>query len=503
MNIYSFRCGDILVNEMGMSELGQLAAYLPRFRDVRIVCVGDVMLDRFIYGEVERISPEAPIPVIRVLHETAMLGGAGNVVRNVAALGAQVSLIAVIGDDEAGHMATRQIGELQRVYSGLLVVPGRRTTTKTRYLVGTQQLLRADRENTTQLDRNAKAQILDIFEAELKDAGLVILSDYAKGVLDPEMLQHLIKTSKNAGKPVIADPKSQDFSRYAGVQVLTPNNRELAAATGLTCADDAAIEKAAHAAAAQIGGAILVTRAQHGMSLIEAGKPARHIAARAPEVFDESGAGDTCLAALGVALAAGAPLEDAALLANASAGLAVSKAGTAVVYLDDLAGVLHAADLKGAEAKIQNIAHAQEIVAKWRARGKKIGFTNGCFDLVHPGHVSLLRQAREACDHLVVGLNTDASVKRLKGEGRPIQSEMARAIVLASLASVDMVVLFDEETPIRLIEAIRPDVLVKGADYTVEKVVGHEIVQAYGGSILLAQLEDGFSTTNTIARMSR
>ncbi len=181
----------------------------------------------------------------------------------------------------------------------------------------------------------------------------------------------------------------------------------------------------------------------------------------------------------------------------------MSKAGTAVVYLDDLAGVLHAADLKGAEAKIRNIAHAQEIVAKWRARGKKIGFTNGCFDLVHPGHVSLLRQAREACDHLVVGLNTDASVKRLKGEGRPIQSEMARAIVLASLASVDMVVLFDEETPIRLIEAIRPDVLVKGADYTVEKVVGHEIVQAYGGRILLAQLEDGFSTTNTIARMSR
>jgi len=477
--------------------------YLPMFKNVRIVCVGDLMLDRFIYGEVERISPEAPIPIIRVSRETAMLGGAGNVVRNVAALGAQISLIAVIGDDDAGHVATRQIGELERVYSGLVVVPGRRTTTKTRYLVGTQQLLRADRENTGELDQNTKAQILDTFEAELKDAGLVILSDYAKGVLDAEMLRLLITASHKAGKPVLADPKSTDFSRYAGVRVLTPNTHELSLAASLPCTDDASIEKAARSLLAQVDGAILVTRAQSGMSLIEAGIPARHIAARAPEVFDESGAGDTCLATLGVALAVGAPLEDAALLANASAGLAVSKAGTAVVYLDDLAGVLHAADLQGAEAKIRNLPRALEMVSKLRARGKKIGFTNGCFDLVHPGHVSLLRQAREACDHLIVGLNTDASVRRLKGEGRPIQSEMARAIVLASLASVDMVVLFDEETPITLIEAIRPDVLVKGADYTVEKVVGHEIVQSYGGRILLASLEDGFSTTNTIARIAR
>jgi len=486
-----------------MNELGRLVNYLPMFKNVRIVCVGDLMLDRFIYGEVERISPEAPIPIIRVSRETAMLGGAGNVVRNVAALGAQISLIAVIGDDDAGHVATRQIGELERVYSGLVVVPGRRTTTKTRYLVGTQQLLRADRENTGELDQNTKAQILDTFEAELKDAGLVILSDYAKGVLDAEMLRLLITASHKAGKPVIADPKSTDFSRYAGVRVLTPNTHELSLAASLPCTDDASIEKAARSLLAQVDGAILVTRAQSGMSLIEAGIPARHIAARAPEVFDESGAGDTCLATLGVALAVGAPLEDAALLANASAGLAVSKAGTAVVYLDDLAGVLHAADLQGAEAKIRNLPRALEMVSKLRARGKKIGFTNGCFDLVHPGHVSLLRQAREACDHLIVGLNTDASVRRLKGEGRPIQSEMARAIVLASLASVDMVVLFDEETPITLIEAIRPDVLVKGADYTVEKVVGHEIVQSYGGRILLASLEDGFSTTNTIARIAR
>lgn len=486
-----------------MSELGQLAHHLPRFKGVRLVCVGDVMLDRFIYGEVERISPEAPIPVVRVQREVSMLGGAGNVVRNAVALGANVSLIAVIGDDEAGHETIRQLGALERVYSGLVVVPGRQTTTKARYLVGAQQMLRADRETTGPLDARTREQILDTFETELKDAALVILSDYAKGVLDPGMLKQIISMSKAAGKAIIADPKSADFSRYAGVGVLTPNTSELAGAMGLPCRNDAEIEAASLNAHAQTGSAILTTRAQHGMSLIEAGKPPLHLKARAPEVFDESGAGDTCLAMLGVALAAGATLAEAAQLANASAGLAVSKAGTAVVYLDDLAGVLHAADLHGAEAKICNLPRAMEITAKWRARGKKIGFTNGCFDLVHPGHVSLLRQAREACDHLIVGLNTDASVKRLKGDKRPVQSEMARAIVLASLAPVDMVVLFDGDTPINLIEALRPDVLVKGADYTVEQVIGFEIVQSYGGRILLAKLEDGFSTTSTIARMAR
>jgi len=486
-----------------MSELGQLTHYLPRFQGVRLVCVGDVMLDRFIYGEVERISPEAPIPVVRVTRETSMLGGAGNVVRNVAALGAKVSLIAVIGDDDTGHETTRQLGALERVYSGLVVVPGRQTTTKTRYLVGTQQMLRADRETTQPLDNRAKEQILDTFEAELADANLVILSDYAKGVLDADMLRQIIAMSNSKGKLIIADPKSADFTRYAGVRVLTPNTHELSTATGQPCGNDAEIESAARAASLQTKSAILATRAQQGMTLFEDGKPPLHLAARAPEVFDESGAGDTCVATLGVALATGAPLAEAAMLANASAGLAVSKSGTAVVYLDDLAGVLHAADLHGAEAKICNQQRALEMIAKWRARGKKIGFTNGCFDLVHPGHVSLLRQSREACDHLIVGLNTDASVKRLKGEGRPIQSEMARAIVLASLSSVDMVVLFDEETPIKLIEAFRPDVLVKGADYTVEQVVGFDIVQSYGGRILLAKLEDGFSTTKTIARINK
>jgi D-beta-D-heptose 7-phosphate kinase / D-beta-D-heptose 1-phosphate adenosyltransferase len=484
-----------------MGELGQLAVYLPHIKNVRIVCVGDLMLDRYIYGEVERISPEAPIPVIRVTRETAMLGGAGNVVRNVAALGAQVSLIAIIGDDEAGHTATYHLGQLDRVFTGLVVVQGRQTTTKTRYQVGAQQLLRADRETTTRLDANAKAKILENFTAELKDADLVILSDYAKGVLDTEMLPKLIEMSAKAGKPVIADPKSNDFRHYRGVRVLTPNVRELTAAAGTPCTSDAAIETAARALLPQIDGAILVTRAQAGMSLIEAGKPAQHIPARAPEVFDESGAGDTCLAALGVALAAGAPLHSASLLANACAGLAVSKAGTAVVHLEDLAGVLQTDDLHGAEAKISTLTRAVEISEKLRARGRKIGFTNGCFDLVHPGHVSLLRQARAACDYLIVGLNNDASVRRLKGETRPVQSEMARAIVLASLASTDMVVLFEEDTPLKLIEAIRPDVLVKGADYSVEKVVGHEIVQSYGGRILLADLEEGFSTTGTIARI--
>ena len=486
-----------------MSELGQLAVHMPRFSDVRLLCVGDLMLDRFIYGEVERISPEAPIPVIRVLRENAMLGGAGNVVRNIAALGAQVSLIAVMGDDEPGHEATRLLGEWPEVDSRLVVVPGRQTTTKTRYIVGSQQLLRADRESQAPLEDDVQHQVLEAFRSELPEADLVILSDYAKGMLTTQSLEQLIQIANLAGKPVVADPKSHDFSRYAGVDILTPNVRELALATGAVCSDDANIEAAARVAGMQIGGAVLVTRAQKGMTLVRDGMEVLHLAARAPEVFDESGAGDTCVATLGVALAAQVPMEDAVALANAAAGLAVSKAGTAVVYREDLAGVLHTADLEGAEAKILNITRAVEMADKWRARGKKIGFTNGCFDLVHPGHVSLLRQARATCDRLIVGLNSDQSVRRLKGEDRPVQSEMARAIVLASMAPVDLVVLFDEDTPIELIKAIRPDVLVKGADYTVEQVVGHEIVAAYGGRIHLADLEDGFSTTNTIARIAR
>jgi D-beta-D-heptose 7-phosphate kinase/D-beta-D-heptose 1-phosphate adenosyltransferase len=487
-----------------MIDPGALNKHLMRIPSATLLCLGDVMLDRFVYGNVERVSPEAPIPVFSVERELSMLGGAGNVARNAAALGSTIKLVAVTGDDDAGHALTHLMGQEQRLDPHLVTLRGRTTTVKTRYIAGSQQLLRADREEVAQLDGDAAKRVLSVYEAEIAEADAVVLSDYAKGVLGDRVLKAAIEIARKVGKPVIADPKSQKFARYDGVSVLTPNAKELAAATGMPVGTD---DEAAAAASAVLNrtsiGALVVTRSERGMTILERGRAPVHLPARAREVFDVSGAGDTVLAVLGLAIAAGAPLAEAAAIANLAAGLVVAKIGTAVVYPEELSEALHAADLRVAENKVRAIKPALDIIAKWRARGTKVAFTNGCFDLIHPGHVSLLSEARATADRLVVGLNTDASVKRLKGEGRPVNSEMARAIVLASLASVDLVVLFDEDTPSRLIEAIRPDVLVKGADYTIETVVGADFVQSYGGRVHLAQIKPGHSTTATIARMGR
>ena len=485
------------MGEDGLSHL------IERFSGRRILVLGDLMLDRFVYGRAERVSPEAPIPVLAVSRESVMLGGAGNVARNVAALGGQVSLVGVVGDDEAGHDFVRLLQESDRIHSSLVTVPGRPTTLKVRYVAGVQQLLRADRETTEPVSAEIEQRLIERASDEIADADAVILSDYAKGGLGPRLIAAVTALAQAKSIPVVADPKGVDFSRYRGVTVLKPNDRELRAATGLPVGNEAEVESAAHEALRRSGAAaLLVTRSERGLSLVTRDAPALHLGARAREVFDVSGAGDTALAALGLALAADAPLAEAAALANIAGGIVVGKAGTALVYPDDLVGALHAHQLESAEAKILPLRGVQDVVARWRARGLKIGFTNGCFDLIHPGHVSLLAQARAACDRLIVGLNSDSSVRGLKGEGRPVNTEMARAVVLASLASVDSVVLFEEETPMRLIEAIRPDLLVKGADYSVDRVVGAEFVQSYGGQVLLAALKPGHSTTGTIARLS-
>lgn len=485
--------------------LAHLAKVIERFKTARILCIGDLMLDRFVYGAVERVSPEAPIPVLRVMREAAMLGGAGNVARNVAALGGQVTLIGVAGDDEAGSELTRAMGAIPGIDPCLITVKGRKTTVKTRYVAGGQQLLRSDYEQSDPVDAASAAQILEIVRAEMSEADVVILSDYAKGVLSPAVLTGTVEAAHRAGKRAIADPKSARFATYRGCDLLTPNAKELAAATGMAVASDEEVLEAATAACEGAGiPAMLVTRSEKGMALVRPGAAAPLLlATEAREVFDVSGAGDTVLATLGLGLGAGLSLEDAARIANAAAGIVVAKAGTAVAHPEELAGALHASDMKGAEAKIRTRTATQDLCAGWRAKGLKIGFTNGCFDLIHPGHVSLLKQARAACDRLIVGLNTDESVKRLKGPTRPVNAEHARAIVLAALETVDAVVLFAEDTPMALIETIRPDVLVKGADYTVDTVVGADFVRSYGGRIVLAGLTPGQSTTNTIARMAR
>ncbi|SEH48905.1 D-glycero-beta-D-manno-heptose-7-phosphate kinase [Magnetospirillum fulvum] len=484
-----------------MTELSALADRVERLRATSVLCVGDVMLDRFVYGSVDRISPEAPIPVLAIERESAMLGGAGNVVRNLVALGAHPAFISVVGDDVPGREIARLVGEHETIAPSLLVEPGRQTTIKTRFFASNQQLLRADRETRAALDESIRDQVLARAAEVLAGARVMVLSDYGKGVLAPEMVAGLI--ARAAGKVVVVDPKGTDYSIYAGATIVTPNRKELHEATGMAVNNDDEVVAAARHLIATCGiGSVLVTRSQDGMTLVQGDGAVHHLPAEAREVFDVSGAGDTVVATLAAALASGASLLDGALLANVAAGIVVAKVGTAVAYADELVAVLHHGDLTAGGSKIVTAAAAADLADLWRRKGQKVGFTNGCFDLLHPGHVSILAQARAACDRLVVGLNSDASVQRLKGPTRPVQSEAARATVLSSLASVDLVVIFGEDTPLALIETLRPDVLVKGADYTVATVVGADLVQGWGGKVVLADLVDGQSTTNTIRRMN-
>ncbi|MBB4286695.1 D-glycero-beta-D-manno-heptose-7-phosphate kinase [Roseospira goensis] len=486
------------------TEAAALIDWVDRLSAARVLCVGDVMLDRYVHGAVDRVSPEAPIPVLRIQRETAMLGGAGNVARNLVGLGADVVFLSVGGDDTAGAEVRAMLDALPGVETVLVTEPGRPTTLKTRFVAGGQQLLRADAEHTTPVTEAGAGRLLAAARDHLAGCGAVVLSDYGKGVLTPAVTAELIALARAAGVPVIVDPKGSDHRRYAGARVVTPNRAELSEATGGHPTDgDAAIEAAARHLIGTCGlGAVLATRSQEGMTLVTADGPAEHLPTEAREVFDVSGAGDTVVATLAAAQAAGAPLSVGARLANAAAGLVVGKVGTAAVRAEDLAAALHHQDLARAEDKVVRLETLLETVERWRRRGLRIGFTNGCFDLLHPGHVSLLAQARAACDRLVVGLNADASVRRLKGPSRPVQGEAARATVLASLADVDRVVLFGEDTPLRLINALRPDVLVKGADYTIDTVVGADVVQGYGGRVLLARLEAGQSTTATLERIT-
>ncbi|MBI1777877.1 MAG: D-glycero-beta-D-manno-heptose-7-phosphate kinase [Proteobacteria bacterium] len=486
-----------------MTERSELAAKVPLLSNARLLCIGDVMLDRFVRGRVDRVSPEAPIPILVVDVEEAMLGGAGNVVRNLASLGASCCFVSVVGDDPAGREVTEMVGREPTVEAHLLVEPRRRTTIKMRYVAQGQQLLRADRESVLAPGAMVEADLIHRAEEDIAFSQAVLLSDYAKGVLTDQVVQRLIQAARKQNRPVVVDPKGRDFRRYRGATVLTPNRRELAEATGMPIGDSESIEKAARRLIAEAGvAAVLVTRSEDGMSLVSA-EEAHHLTSEAREVADVSGAGDTVLAVFGAALAAGLTMLDAARLANLGAGVVVGKRGTATLSLNEMVAALHTEELHAAEAKSLSLDQALERIRGWRHQGFKIGFTNGCFDLLHPGHLALIAQARTQCDRLVVGLNSDASVARLKGPGRPVQSEASRAAILGEMEKVDLVVGFAEDTPLKLIEAIRPDVLVKGADYTVDNVVGADVVQSYGGKVLLAELAPGHSTTETIKRLAK
>ena len=490
--------------ELGRSDL---ARAVERLAGVRVLVLGDIMLDRFVYGTVERISPEAPIPVLRIAEETAMLGGAGNVLRNLAALGARPHGIAVVGEDAAGAELAALAQACVAPAGGaveLVAAATRPTTMKDRFIAAGQQLLRVDRDPTGTLDAATAARVEAAALAAVGQAAAVVLSDYGKGLLSDALIAAVIAAAARLGRPVVVDPKGRDFARYRGAAWVTPNRRELQDASGLATGDDAAVVAAARKVVADAGlGALLATRSEQGMTLVTSGGAVHHLKAEAREVYDVSGAGDTVVAAFAAGLGAGLAPVAAAQLANVAAAIVVGKLGTAVARPGEILHALHASELLAAEAKVADLESLVTQVAQWRQAGLRVGFTNGCFDLLHPGHVSLLEQARAACDRLVVGLNSDASVRRLKGAARPVQGEAARAAVLASLASVNRVVIFGDDTPLALIAALRPDVLVKGADYSLEQVVGADIVQGYGGRVVLADLAPGHSTTATIERLAR
>jgi len=480
-----------------MPDFSNLSAILASLSGIRMLVVGDVMLDRFITGRIERISPDDSNPVVRIEREDAMAGGAANVACNIASLGARADLIGVVGDDEPASRLKAMMFDANRVTARFVTEPGRATTEKTRIFGDGRQIARTDRESRTELAETTVRATLSGIKAVIGEAHAVMVSDYAKGVVGRALWAQVVEWAAATGKPVIADPKGADFSMYRGATVLTPNASELAIATGSPVGSNAEIESAALAVmkSASIG-AMVVTRGQDGLSIISGLGAAVHIGTLARDAIDVSGAGDTVAAALAAALAVGADLVDAAQLANAAAGVVVSKVGTATPHASEVL-----AALSGTDVKITTLDPALGRIQYWRDQGQSVAFTNGCFDLVHPGHVSLLTQARAAADRLVVGLNTDASVRGLKGEGRPIQNENARAAVLASMGAVDMVIPFAEETPMRLIEAIRPDALVKGADYTVDQVVGGAFVESYGGRIVLADLAPGESSSGLVSRI--
>jgi D-beta-D-heptose 7-phosphate kinase/D-beta-D-heptose 1-phosphate adenosyltransferase len=481
------------------ASLNDLADFVKRLSHASVLVVGDVMLDRYVYGDVKRVSPEAPVPILTVTREVAMPGGAGNVVRNLIALEAATAFVSVVGDDQAGSDLTGLIGGQQGVEPWLLVQGGRTTTLKTRYIAQGQHLIRADREETIALPEKLSERLIRIATDAMAATSVTVLSDYRKGVLGADVAPRLIAAAKALGRKVIVDPKGTDYTRYNGADIVTPNRRELAEATGLAADSESGIVAAAQVLLQRHHfGAVLVTRSEDGMSLITA-DAIRHYPGEAREVFDVSGAGDTVVATLAAAMAVDIPIFEAARLANIAGGIVVGKVGTAVARPNDLLASLQ--PVTGALRKIVTPAAAAEAAERWRTRGYKVGFTNGCFDLLHPGHVHLLEQCRAMCDRLIVGMNSDASVKRLKGPTRPVQPEAARAAVLASLASVDLVCLFEDDTPLSILSLMKPDLLVKGADYTRETVVGAQEVESWGGKVALADLLPGHSTTATLARL--
>jgi len=471
----------------------RLAKILGDMAGSSVVVIGDLMLDEYVIGEFSRISPEAPEPIIEEHERVYVPGGAGNVAVNIKSLGAEARLFGVVGDDADGRRLRELLREAGVDHVGVLTAEGRPTTRKTRLIARGKQVYRIDRETTTPIDRECEREIAGRIGALEEET--VLVSDYAKGVVTDDLVGALTA----AGKRVVVDPKSSDFAKYSGAFLVTPNYNELFRAAGLKTKSPDLVEETARGLMKKHGiGNLLITLGAEGMILVEGDRPSTHIHSKAMEVYDVTGAGDTVIAAVSAAVSAGMSLDDACFVANIAAAVVVGKPGTATASPRE---IMDYAFGPSASGKIVDRETLAERVKELKREGKRIVFTNGCFDILHMGHITYLNESRGLGDVLIVGVNTDDSVRRLKGENRPIIPEEERVHVLAALECVDYVVLFGEDTPVELIEAVRPDVLVKGADYTKEQVVGREIVESYGGVVRLIPVVSDLSTTTIINRI--
>lgn len=483
---------------MERTVVESLFAHAPQ---IRCLVIGDLMLDEYLWGRADRISPEAPVQVVDVVSEELRLGGAGNVVHNLAALGAQVSVCSVVGDDQNGRELLGQFCHHHIDTSAIFQDSNRRTSRKTRVVAAHQQIVRIDRESRDALPATVEQQLCDWIFAHASEYRVVVLSDYNKGVLTPSVIAAAVTAAEHANIPVLVDPKGTDYSRYKGATLLTPNRKEAEAASGITIKDADSLNKAAIAIMRESGlKHLLITRSEEGMSLFSSDADAVHIPTLAREVFDVSGAGDTVLAALALGIASNLTMPMSAELANIAAGIAVGKLGTSIVTPNEIINAISMAH-KDSFSKIKGVDVLIPIVEAEKRRGKHIVFTNGCFDLLHAGHVKYLQKARTLGDILILGLNSDSSVRRLKGLKRPLIDQEERAHLLAALDCIDYVVIFDEDTPLNLITALKPDILAKGGDYSLDTVVGRDFVESYGGSVQLITFVDGKSTTNIIERI--
>lgn len=484
-------------------ELIEVVKHRFSVAEKSVLVIGDLMLDRYLIGEVDRISPEAPVPVVLLKQQNERAGGAANVAANLAQLGIKTMMAGVIGDDAEGRSLLQMLKGLHISSNAIVTSAERPTVTKTRILGGHQQMMRLDMESRAPFTNMETSSLLHlIINAMEQKPSAIILSDYAKGVLSDELCRAVINKANALDIPVLVDPKGRDYSKYQGATALTPNKKETAEACGVSSADNEKLLKAAAKLRDELGLQFLaVTRGEEGISLLEKDQTI-HIPAAAKQVFDVSGAGDTVIATLAAGLVHGLSHRQAFELANIAAGIVVGKVGTVPIDREELlAELLSQGSFEQAD-KICSLDTLVNRVKQWKSQKQTIVFTNGCFDLLHTGHVTYLEAAKKTGDKLVLGLNTDRSVSALKGPTRPVIHEADRARVLAALEAVDAVILFDEDTPLKLIDAIRPDIIVKGSDYTEDQVVGGKEVKSWGGKVVLIDIVPGRSTSGIIEKLA-